>query len=54
MLKNVNLEKFINCIEQGKIYVDFDARTGHNHGTKFRIDYKDVPLVYDSVTKIIY
>ena len=31
------LEKFLNLVESGEIYVDFDARTGHNHGTKFRI-----------------
>lgn len=53
MLKDFNLDKFIDCIENGKIYIDFDARTGHNHGTKFRIKYQDIPYVYDSVTKII-
>ena len=31
------LERFLDLIEAGTIYVDFDARTGHNHGTKFRI-----------------
>lgn len=31
------LEKFLEVVERGEIYVDFDARTGHNHGTKFRI-----------------
>ena len=31
------LERFLALIEDGDIYVDFDARTGHNHGTKFRI-----------------
>ena len=31
------LEKFLNLVESGEIYVDFDARTGHNHRTKFRI-----------------
>lgn len=31
------LEQFLNLVEAGAIYVDFDARTGHNHGTKFRI-----------------
>lgn len=31
------LNNFISLLEQGYIYVDFDARTGHNHGTKFRI-----------------
>lgn len=31
------LEKFLRLVEIGSIFVDFDARTGHNHGTKFRI-----------------
>lgn len=31
------LERFLALMEEGSIYVDFDARTGHNHGTKFRI-----------------
>jgi len=31
------IEKFISLVEDGVIYIDFDARTGHNHGTKFRI-----------------
>lgn len=31
------LERFLGLAEEGVIYVDFDARTGHNHGTKFRI-----------------
>jgi hypothetical protein len=31
------INKFIDLVEAGDIFVDFDARTGHNHGTKFRI-----------------
>lgn len=31
------LDNFLSLTEQGAIYADFDARTGHNHGTKFRI-----------------
>lgn len=31
------IDRFLNLVERGVIYVDFDARTGHNHGTKFRI-----------------
>lgn len=31
------LEKFLDLVDAGSIYIDFDARTGHNHGTKFRI-----------------
>lgn len=53
MLKNLNLDRFINAIEDGKIFVDVDARTGHNHGTKFRIKFSDIPFVYNSVTEIL-
>ena len=38
-LSQFDQEKFIEAIRAGKVYVDFDARTGHNHGTKFRIRY---------------
>ncbi len=31
------LDRFLQLVEDGSIYVDFDARTGHNHGTKIRI-----------------
>lgn len=53
MLKRVNMDKFIDAIEEGCLYVDFDARTGHNHGTKFRISFKDIPKVYEEVVSII-
>lgn len=32
-----SIDRFLALVERGVIYVDFDARTGHNHGTKFRI-----------------
>lgn len=53
MLKRVNMDKFIDAIEEGCLYIDFDARTGHNHGTKFRIKFKDIPKVYEEVVRII-
>ena len=31
------IDLFLDLVRDGSIYVDFDARTGHNHGTKFRI-----------------
>ncbi|MFT6217397.1 MAG: hypothetical protein ACJA2Y_000648 [Cycloclasticus pugetii] len=37
MLKALDKNNFIDAIENGDIYIDFDARTGHNHGTKFRL-----------------
>ena len=53
MLKNVDKEKFIEAIEKGVIYVDFDARTGHNHGTKFRIKSMDLPELYREAIKVV-
>lgn len=49
MLSGFSLEKFINAIKDGQILVDFDARTGHNHGTKFRIRPKAIPQLYEKV-----
>ena len=53
MLKSVDKEKFIEAIEQGVVYVDFDARTGHNHGTKFRIKSKNIPMLYAEAIKVV-
>lgn len=52
MLKKFDLEGFLNGIEEGHIYVDFDAKTTHNHGTKFRIRPSAFPLLYDEVVEI--
>ena len=40
-------------MEEGKLLVDFDARTGHNHGTKFRLQQNCLPMLYENVTAII-
>lgn len=53
MLKGVDKSKFIDAIENGIVFVDFDARTGHNHGTKFRIKNKDIPSLYAEAIKIV-
>ncbi len=36
ILEKFDPQKFLGAIETGAILVDFDARTHHNHGTKFR------------------
>lgn len=46
MLRGLDFEGFLECLENGTILVDFDARTGHNHGTKFRIRQNGWPLLY--------
>lgn len=53
VLENVDIDKFLTCIEEGKVIIEFDARTGHNHGTKMRMKFKDIPLVYKRVTRVI-
>lgn len=53
MLQKFNFECFLKALEDGKILVDFDARTGHNHGTKFRMRQDCLPLLYQKITSII-
>ncbi len=52
LLSNFWLNVFIKAIESGDILVDFDARTGHNHGTKFRFRNNRLPELYDNVLEI--
>lgn len=52
-LSQFDQDKFIEAIRQGKVYVDFDARTGHNHGTKFRIRYTDIPFLYKNAEVVL-
>ena len=52
ILQKFSLDKFIKAIEEGFIFVDFDARTGHNHGTKFRLKQDKMPELYEEVKKI--
>jgi len=46
MLKSLDKDKFIDAIDGGNLYIDFDARTGHNHGTKFRLRSKVLVELY--------
>ncbi len=53
MLQKFSFDGFLNELESGNVLVDFDARTGHNHGTKFRLRQNCLPNLYESVTAII-
>lgn len=53
MLQKFKFEAFLKAIEDAKILVDFDARTGHNHGTKFRMRQDCLPLLYEKATVIL-
>lgn len=53
MLQKFSFDGFLKALEEGMILVDFDARTGHNHGTKFRMRQNGLPLLYEKATTII-
>ena len=53
MLQKFNFEGFLNALEKGNILVDFDARTGHNHGTKFRLRQNYLPELYEKSTVVV-
>ncbi len=53
MLQRFNFDGFLNELERGNILVDFDARTGHNHGTKFRMRQNCLENLYEIATNII-
>jgi len=56
---DVDLIGFCRAIENGLVYVDFDARTSRergtalrNHGTKFRIKIANIDLLYQNKQEI--
>lgn len=53
MLQKFNFEGFLKALEESKVLVDFDARSGHNHGTKFRMRQDCLPMLYEKVTVIV-
>lgn len=53
ILSDFDRDLFIKAIRNGDVYVDFDARTGHNHGTKFRLRSNKLPALYRHVDVII-
>ena len=53
MLERFSFEGFLKALEEGNVLIDFDARTGHNHGTKFRLKQNCLPMLYEKTTIII-
>ncbi|MFZ2487109.1 MAG: MvaI/BcnI family restriction endonuclease [Anaerolineae bacterium] len=46
ILQGFKFAGLLDGLENGHVFVDIDARTGHNHGTKFRIKPAKLPLLY--------
>jgi len=53
ILSGFSLESLLSAIEQGILLVDFDARSGHNHGTKFRIRQNNWPALYSHIEPVV-
>ncbi len=53
MLQKFSFDGFLKALEQAEILVDFDARSGHNHGTKFRMRQLALPKSYEKSSVII-
>jgi hypothetical protein len=53
MLQKFNFDGFLQELENGNILVDFDARSGHNHGTKFRLKQNCFPQLYEQARVIL-
>ncbi|MBI4155728.1 MAG: hypothetical protein HY507_00660 [Candidatus Zambryskibacteria bacterium] len=53
MLQKFNFEGFLKALDEGKILVDFDAYTRHNHSTKFRMRQDALPMLYQKVTIVL-
>jgi len=47
MLENFSEAKFLEECHNGNVLIDFDARTGHNHGTKFRLRKGTIASLYE-------
>lgn len=53
LLRDFKFERFLTAIEKGYIFVDYDARTHHNHGTKLRIHHQDWNQIFDFVERLM-
>lgn len=53
LLSDFSFSRFLKAIEDGKVVVDFDARTHHNHGTKFRMRMGEWPAFYGQQERIL-
>lgn len=52
ILEKFSIDSFIEAIRKDIILIDFDARTGHNHGTKFRVRPGRIKELYSEVTRL--
>jgi len=52
LLEDFSINNFLKAIMNNNVSIDFDARTGHNHGTKFRLKQNEWAVLYSKITKV--
>ncbi len=52
ILEEFTFDRFLLALEEAVVLVDFDARTRHNHGTKFRLRRNGLPNLYNRITEV--
>jgi len=52
ILKGFSIKNFVKALIEGNVLIDFDARTGHNHGTKFRLRQNARPNLYSDIQEV--
>jgi len=53
ILRGFSIDNFVRALVEGNVLVDFDARSGHNHGTKFRLRQNARPKLYSDVQEVV-
>lgn len=51
-LEKLSTDGIMKALRNGNLLVDFDARTGHNHGTKFRLRQNKIHELYNIATEL--
>jgi MvaI/BcnI restriction endonuclease family len=53
ILRGFSVDNFVKALVEGNVLVDFDARSGHNHGTKFRLRQNARPKLYSDIREVV-
>jgi hypothetical protein len=54
ILRGFSVDNFVKALIEGNVLVDFDARSGHNHGIKFRLRQNARPKLYSDIQEVVY
>jgi hypothetical protein len=53
LLSGFSFQRLLKAMADGHLLIDFDARSGHNHGTKFRLKQGHWPALYTVMRQVI-